>query len=192
MDYSSSVHDPENPAGASPWGSSPVPSPQHNRTTFGSSGGDIPPSPSPYRDSHPVSNGGFTSEGPGGFNRPGSSDLVPPRDDNRDIPRSDANDSMQAQPGQQFGGPLQQQQQQHQYQQSQGSQQNQTQDPNQPERAPNSRRATGPQYKLQAKITGLERTGRKDPILRFDVYVRFTRLRIYGNVLTFGDQFTIV
>jgi hypothetical protein len=28
-----------------------------------------------------------------------------------------------------------------------------------------------PQYKLQAKITGLERTGRKDPILRFDVHV---------------------
>ena len=29
------------------------------------------------------------------------------------------------------------------------------------------------QYKLQAKVTGLERTGRKDPILRFDVYVSF-------------------
>lgn len=28
-----------------------------------------------------------------------------------------------------------------------------------------------PQYKLQAKVTGLERTGRKDPILRFDVHV---------------------
>lgn len=28
-----------------------------------------------------------------------------------------------------------------------------------------------PQYKLQAKITGLERTGKKDAILRFDVYV---------------------
>lgn len=27
------------------------------------------------------------------------------------------------------------------------------------------------QYKLLAKITGLERTGRKDPILRFDVHV---------------------
>jgi hypothetical protein len=28
-----------------------------------------------------------------------------------------------------------------------------------------------PQYKLQTKITGLERTGKKDAILRFDVYV---------------------
>lgn len=26
-------------------------------------------------------------------------------------------------------------------------------------------------YKLQAKITGLERAARKDPILRFDVHV---------------------
>ena len=29
-----------------------------------------------------------------------------------------------------------------------------------------------PQYKLQAKITSVERNGRKDPILKFDVYVR--------------------
>lgn len=28
-----------------------------------------------------------------------------------------------------------------------------------------------PQYKLQAKVTALERTGRKDPVIRFDVYV---------------------
>jgi hypothetical protein len=31
------------------------------------------------------------------------------------------------------------------------------------------------QFKLQAKITGLERNGRKDPILKFDVYVGFLR-----------------
>lgn len=30
-----------------------------------------------------------------------------------------------------------------------------------------------PLYKLSAKVTGLERNGRKDPILRFDVYVRY-------------------
>lgn len=29
-----------------------------------------------------------------------------------------------------------------------------------------------PQYKLQAKITGLERPAKKDPILKFDVHVR--------------------
>ena len=27
-------------------------------------------------------------------------------------------------------------------------------------------------YKLQAKVTGLERNSKKDPILRFDIYVR--------------------
>lgn len=30
-----------------------------------------------------------------------------------------------------------------------------------------------PQYKLQAKVTALERTGRKDPVIRFDVHVCF-------------------
>jgi len=34
-----------------------------------------------------------------------------------------------------------------------------------------------PQYKLQAKITGLERTGKKDPILRFDVYTNLPKFR---------------
>lgn len=40
-------------------------------------------------------------------------------------------------------------------------------------------RPAPPQYKLQAKINGLERSGRKDPILRFDVYVlRLIRARL--------------
>lgn len=36
---------------------------------------------------------------------------------------------------------------------------------------PPQQRQHMPQYKLQAKLTGLERTGKKDPILRFDVHV---------------------
>lgn len=32
-------------------------------------------------------------------------------------------------------------------------------------------RPPAPAYKIQAKITGLERTGKKDPVLRFDVHV---------------------
>lgn len=36
---------------------------------------------------------------------------------------------------------------------------------------PKKARPDKPNYKLQAKITGLERNGRKDPILKFDVYV---------------------
>ena len=38
--------------------------------------------------------------------------------------------------------------------------------------APHPAQQRQPQYKLQTKITGLERTGKKDAILRFDVYVR--------------------
>jgi hypothetical protein len=37
--------------------------------------------------------------------------------------------------------------------------------------APHPAQQRQPQYKLQTKITGLERTGKKDAILRFDVYV---------------------
>ncbi|RAL62119.1 hypothetical protein DID88_002605 [Monilinia fructigena] len=36
---------------------------------------------------------------------------------------------------------------------------------------------SAPHYKLQAKITGLERTGRKDPILRFDVHTNLPKFR---------------
>ena len=36
---------------------------------------------------------------------------------------------------------------------------------------PPQQRQHMPQYKLQAKIMGLERSGKKDPILKFDVYV---------------------
>ncbi|KAK5129120.1 hypothetical protein LTR08_003888 [Meristemomyces frigidus] len=83
-----------------------------------------------------------------------------------------------------------QQQQQHAQQQQQHAQQQQQQQRMSPEdnRRPHSARYHNipsqhqqprpqqpqqhtPQYKLQAKITGLERTGKKDPILRFDVYV---------------------
>ncbi|KAI9885179.1 MAG: Ribosome-releasing factor 2, mitochondrial [Watsoniomyces obsoletus] len=38
-------------------------------------------------------------------------------------------------------------------------------------------RSSVPQYKLQAKITGLERTGRKDLILRFDVHTNLPKFR---------------
>ncbi len=52
MDYSATIQDADNPAGASPWGS-PGPSPEHSRTGF--RGGSEPPS-SPYQ--------GFGSQAP--------------------------------------------------------------------------------------------------------------------------------
>jgi hypothetical protein len=41
---------------------------------------------------------------------------------------------------------------------------------------PPQQRQHMPQYKLQAKITGMERSGKKDPILKFDVYVGYILL----------------
>ncbi|KAG9579899.1 vacuolar protein sorting-associated protein Vps17, partial [Aureobasidium melanogenum] len=60
--------------------------------------------------------------------------------------------------------PSHQQQPPQNYQQQQQQQQQQPQQPRK-------------QYKLQAKITALERTGRKDPVLRFDVYTNLPKFR---------------
>jgi hypothetical protein len=165
MDYSSSVHDADNPAGVSPWGSSPTPSPHHSRTTFGPTGDDAPGSPTPYRGHQ--SNGSYGSEASADFMRSDGSGLVSGQDVIGEVHRPDATVSSQGQNEQQiFGHAPQQQQQQQQQQEAQSSQQAAPS-----ERGPAPRRPQS-QYKLQAKITGLERTGRKDPILRFDVHVR--------------------
>ncbi|KAF2213968.1 hypothetical protein CERZMDRAFT_57970 [Cercospora zeae-maydis SCOH1-5] len=42
---------------------------------------------------------------------------------------------------------------------------------------PQQQRQHVPQYKLQAKITGLERSDKKDPILRFDVHTNLPKFR---------------
>ena len=80
--------------------------------------------------------------------------------------------------------------QQHQWQHQQAQQQQQqypeqqqqpVRAPGEENRRPQSARYHGvppqqrqhvPQYKLQAKIMGMERSGKKDPILKFDVHVR--------------------
>ena len=80
--------------------------------------------------------------------------------------------------------------QQHQWQEHQRQQQQQQQAPQRAPgeegRRPQSARYHGvppqqrqhmPQYKLQAKITGMERSQKKDLIIRFDVYVSTERVR---------------
>jgi hypothetical protein len=42
-------------------------------------------------------------------------------------------------------------------------------------------------YKLQAKVTGLERNGKKDPVLRFDVYVRLNLTQFDARELDMRD-----
>lgn len=155
MDYS--AHDPDHPAGGDPWASSP----QHNRTSFGQpSGSDIPSSPlppqaSPYgQDSDYGYMGGQVSQ-----DRPGTAS------ENGDTPQQrppSSGQENQAPPQQESHRPQQPQQ-----PPAHGQQQPQRYHGARPHRQQ-------PHYKLQAKVTGLERTGKKDPILRFDVYVRWT------------------
>ncbi|KAF2808951.1 vacuolar protein sorting-associated protein Vps17 [Mytilinidion resinicola] len=58
-----------------------------------------------------------------------------------------------------------------------GPQEHQRQEPQRYHHGARQQRQQQPQYKLSAKITGLERTGRKDPILRFDVYTNLPKFR---------------
>ena len=164
MDYSQSLHD-DNPVGASPWGSSPVPSPQHARTSSYPTAGEGPHSPTPYS---PNQSGSYAHEdtmGEGNYNRSQSSSGTAFASEN-DGHRPDTAESVDTQPNQhEQQAPTQQQQ----YQAQPQRQEAQRHYPPAREAQPQTQQASN--YKLQAKITGLERTGRKDPILRFDVHV---------------------
>ena len=171
MNYTGDTNEAEHLAGPSPWGSS---SPKADRTSFPTSATDVPPSPapapqqSPYPSQRGSPNASRYHDVPERSyqqhpdvahpdNDTGALDSTPPR---RNMPPGDAEGGEQPQyPQAQYAG-QQQQQQQHQ-QQRPGAARYQ---------AARQQRPV-PQYKLQAKITALERSGRKDPVLRFDVYV---------------------
>jgi hypothetical protein len=63
---------------------------------------------------------------------------------------------------------------------------------NAPQKAPTQKRKERPSYKLQAKITSLERNGRKDPILKFDVYVCCYYSLVRARLIIRIDQSTQV
>lgn len=160
-------------AGTSPWASSP----EASRATFG---GDVPghdlPDPAVQHNEGEASGTG------------------PAQNGNRQHEAS--------YPYQEQGGrwsPEQQhqwQQQQQQYQQEQPQEQQRPpgEEPRRPQSAryhavPPQQRQHMPQYRLQAKITGLERSGKKDPILKFDVYVSLVLPNWpHAQFLTLGRQ----
>ncbi|KAH7125466.1 retromer complex subunit Vps17 [Dendryphion nanum] len=163
MDYSSLPHDPEHPGESDPWASSP----QHNKSSFAQPPtGDIPSSPlppqaSPYgRDSD---NYGYI----GGNNSHDRPSTASENGEQSHVPQS---------PGQHDATP-QSPQPQHQQASNQSQQGQQRND--QPQRYHGQRQQQQrQQFKLQAKITGLERSGRKpDPILKFDVYTNLPKFR---------------
>ncbi|KAI8961630.1 vacuolar protein sorting-associated protein Vps17 [Daldinia sp. FL1419] len=160
MDYRSSIADDEHPAGASPWGSSsPSASPRRDESAFSSLGNE--PSPSlPYQYSAHDSSNGFAHDDPGvnAFRRPGTASST------ASTPTYDASEQAVPPEGQQEHPAA-------------GADAEQQPQPSTPPKPQPQTRPRGPQYKLQAKITGLERTGRKDPILRFDVHTNIPKFR---------------
>lgn len=143
-------------AGTSPWASSP----DASRTSFSN---DVPradlPAPAYQQQESEASGSGTATNGE---------------------ERNEQNYSYQAQPGSWSPEQQHQWQQQQQEHRSQPHQQDPQRPPGEETRRPQSaryhpvppqQRQHMPQYKLQAKITGLERSGKKDPILKFDVYV---------------------
>ncbi|PYH99011.1 vacuolar protein sorting-associated protein Vps17 [Aspergillus ellipticus CBS 707.79] len=156
MDYSAISHDPEHPAGSSPWAS-----PRPTQTTFPASvTSDIPPSPLPPQDSSPY-DAAATSQSTDGYgpqeSEPGSPDL------SARLQSAHLSDTS-------YVGEQPQYLPQHQQSRAQLPARYQT-GPRQAARQP----ATV--YRIQAKVTGLERTGKKDPILRFDVHTNIPKFR---------------
>lgn len=147
MDYSAITNDPDHPAGADPWGS-----PRPDRTTFPTSvTSDVPSSPLPGSEQPAEGADGNTGQQQ-------SPDL------SAQLQNSQLDDPNQgAAPAQQTSSAEQQRSQQPARYQT---------GVRQPAQQPNPlQQQPRPAYRIQAKITGLERTGKKDPILRFDVHV---------------------
>jgi hypothetical protein len=136
----------EYPSGASPWASSP----EASRASFSN---DVPredlPAPAvqdrQHDDALPVqgSNGERSHASPYSYQPGLDTNWSPEQQQQHQEYNAAGDDNRRPQSGRYHNVPVQQPQQ----------------------------RQHMPQYKLQAKITGLERTGKKDLILRFDVYV---------------------
>jgi hypothetical protein len=149
MDYANVSGSPDL-HGQSPWGSS---SPRASRTSFAPP--EDPPSPTtPTRD--PATH------------QPQADSPSPSQDHPSGHEQHDEQDHVSPQQPDFHNGQASMQQPSQQSQQAQ-----------QPQQRPGAARYQAarqhrqpPQYKLQAKITALERTGRKDPVLRFDVHVK--------------------
>ncbi|KAH7030916.1 uncharacterized protein B0I36DRAFT_374043 [Microdochium trichocladiopsis] len=173
MDYRSSIPDDDHP-GASPWGSSPPASPRRNLERQAPS----------FRYDAQAAGEGFGQEDHDAnvFNPSQSSTASQATTDTSFAPSaessqqeqtdvSDNTDHHQSQASVQDPDHPDAQQHQQNFSQNPAGDNVAHDQPQQP------RRSNQPQYKLQAKITGLERTGRKDPILRFDVHTNLPTFR---------------
>ncbi|RFU75416.1 vacuolar sorting-associated vps17 [Trichoderma arundinaceum] len=168
MDYSASINETEDPA-ASPWGNTPGSSPQHDRTTYASLTADAPVPAFPYT---PQSSNGLGPSGDDVFPPPGvATPAVGGGGEHNEATAASSESGAVIQSAGSEGAPQ--------------STDAQSEDAQQPRKPPQ------PQFRLQAKITGLERTGKKDPILRFDVHTNLPRFRTtqYRDVRRLHSEF---
>ena len=178
MDYSSLPNDPDHPAGADPWQSSPQPTrtsfpqPESGREPDSPTAKHAPPTPEPQ---HQEERYGSDQESPNASSyeeppqQPNGAGRIPSRSDTASDIRFQGPPLTEEELRQQQ---LYQQRQQEWYQQAIHKQQH-ARGPGPQRYHPGARagQRQPPQYKLQAKITGLERTGKKDPAITFDVHV---------------------
>ena len=183
MDYSSLPNDPDHPAEADPWQSSPQPTrtsfpqPESAKEPDSPTAKHAPSTPEPQ---HQEERDGSDQESPDA-----SSYEEPPPNANgaeRRPGRSDTASDIRFQ-----GPPLTEEElrQQQLYQQRQNERYQQAIHAQQHARGPGPQRyhpgaragqRQPPQYRLHAKITSLERTGKKDPAIAFDVHVSLYRI----------------
>ena len=181
MDYSSLPSDPDHPAGADPWQSSPQPTrtdfpqPESAREPDSPTGKHAPPTPEPqHQEERDGSDQDQESPNTSSYEEPPAPKA---NGTGRTSSRSDIASDIRFQ-----GPPLTEEElrQQQLYQQRQHERYQQAIHAQQHARGPGPQRyhpgaragqRQPPQYKLQAKITGLERTGKKDPAITFDVHV---------------------
>ncbi|PHH60947.1 hypothetical protein CDD81_1004 [Ophiocordyceps australis] len=172
MDYSASINEVDDPTGPSPWGSSPTSSPQHHRTGFGPVAGEPPPFAYSPQSTRPLDDAADADV----FAHPGSRRAESEGPNAVAVPSStDSSRDAQAEASQ---SPLQA----HSEAASSGAH---------PHHGQRSQKPPQPQFRLQAKITGLERTGKKDPVLRFDVHTNLPRFRTtqYRDVRRLHSEF---
>lgn len=154
MDYS---HDADHPEGSSPWASSPKQSRDFGQRPADPTATFVPPQ-SPF--------GPAATEAANYSERPSTSDsttlAVPENESHPQSPYQNHEESQQGFNAQSIGQQAPQPGQSAEQGRRPEAARYHARQPQKPQ----------PQYKLQCKITALERTGKKDPILRFDAYVR--------------------
>ena len=187
MDYTSLRNDSDHPADADPWQSSPQPS----KTAFNpQDSGDVPSSPlaksakpSPESPQPEDADGSDQDNIIDSMNDDSSPKLngvsrAPTQSNSSSSPELRPNIRFQDQPlteEELRQKQVYEQRQQERYQQALHAQQHQRGPPGRYHQQGARQGQRPPQYKLQAKVTGLERVGKKDPVIQFDVYVRLSK-----------------